>query len=80
MLLVYTVAMRVFNDPTGQEWHADVMDASYGTMLVLFWRLGSFDVFKSPLQAGNHLSAENEVAAFSEDELRSRLEAAEPWS
>lgn len=56
------------------------MDASYGNMLMLFWRLGSFDVYKSPLQAGNHLSAEHEVAAFSDDELRARLASAEPWA
>ena len=56
------------------------MDASYGSMLVLFWRLGSFEVFKSPLRAGNHLAAEHEVAAFSDAELRTRLANAEPWS
>lgn len=72
--------MRSFSDSNGQVWQADVMDASYGNMLMLFWRLGSFDVFKSRLQASNHLSAEHEVAAFSEEELRSRLETAEPWS
>ncbi|MGH8278905.1 MAG: hypothetical protein ACRETQ_05000 [Gammaproteobacteria bacterium] len=72
--------MRNFTDIHGQEWHADVLDASYGTMLVLFWRLGSFEVFKSPLRAGNHLSAENEVAAFSNEELCERLAQAEPWS
>ena len=72
--------MRSFSDNQGQEWQADVMDASYGNMLMLFWRLGSFDIYKSPLQAGNHLSAEHEVAAFSDDELRARLASAEPWA
>lgn len=56
------------------------MDASYGSMLMLFWRLGSFEVFKSSLRAGNHLAAEHEVAAFSDTELRTRLASAEPWS
>lgn len=72
--------MRSFNDSNGQEWQADVMDASYGNMLMLFWRLGSFDMFKTPLNAGNHLAAEHEVAAFSDDELRTRLASAEPWA
>lgn len=72
--------MRSFSDSNGQEWQADVMDASYGSMLMLFWRLGSFEVFKSPLRAGNHLAAEHEVAAFSDEELRARLAGAEPWS
>jgi hypothetical protein len=72
--------MRSFSDSHGQEWHADVMGASYGNMLVLFWRLGSFEVFKSPLRAGNHLAAEHEIAALSDEELRTRLTNAEPWS
>lgn len=72
--------MRSFNDSHGQEWHADILDASYGNTLMLFWRLGSFEMYKTPLSAGNHLSAEHEVAAFTDDELRQRLEAADPWS
>lgn len=72
--------MRSFSDSNGQEWQADVMVGSYGSTLMLFWRLGSFEVFKSPLRAGNHLAAEHEVAAFSDDELRARLASAELWS
>ena len=72
--------MRSFDDGSGQVWQADVMDASYGNMLMLFWRLGSFEVYKSPLRSGNHLAAEHEVAAFTDAELCARLETAEPWS
>lgn len=72
--------MRSFSDSSGQVWQADVMDASYGSMLMLFWRLGSFEVYKCPLLSGNHLAAEREVAALSETELCAKLKTAEPWS
>ncbi len=71
--------MRSFSDGTGRVWQADVIEASYGSMSMLFSRLGSFDVYQSPLAAGNRLSAEHEIAAFSEMELRTRLGEAELW-
>ena len=71
--------MRSFSDGTGRVWQADVIEASYGSMNMLFSRLGSFDVYQSPLAAGNRLSAEHEIAAFNEMELRARLGEAELW-
>ncbi|MHB8424842.1 MAG: hypothetical protein ACYDB9_06765 [Gammaproteobacteria bacterium] len=71
--------MRSFSDDTGRVWQADVVEASYGNMSMLFSRLGSFDVYQCPLAAGNRLSAEHEIAAFNEMELRARLGAAELW-
>ncbi len=72
--------MRSFTDSSGQAWQAALGHESHGTMVIIFSRLGSFDVFKSGLNAGNRLDAENEIAALSEQDLCTRLQTAEPWS
>ena len=72
--------MRSFSDNDGQVWQAALGHESHGSMVIIFSRLGSFDVFKNGLSANNRLDAENEIAALSETELCSRLKAAEPWS
>ncbi len=72
--------MRSFSDSHGQIWQAALGHESHGTLLIIFSRLGSFEVFKSGLDASNRLDAENEIAALSETELCNRLQSAAPWS
>jgi len=72
--------MRSFSDTTGHVWQAAVGHESHGSMVMLFSRLGSFEVLKSTLESSNRLDAENEIAGLSEAELCSRLRTAEPWS
>lgn len=71
--------MRSFTDARGRAWQAQVLDASYGAMQVLFSRLGSFEVFACALSAHARRAAEDELAAMDEEELRARLEGAQPW-
>ncbi|MGH8397941.1 MAG: hypothetical protein ACRETA_06820 [Gammaproteobacteria bacterium] len=72
--------MRSFNDSSGQVWQAALGHESHGTMVIIFSRLGSFEVFKSRLDANNRLDAENEITDLSEQDLCVRLQTAEPWS
>lgn len=72
--------MRSFSDGDGHTWQADVIEASYGSMIMLFSRLGSFELYQSALATDNRLLAESEIAALSEMELRTRLKEAEPWA
>ncbi|MGH8413805.1 MAG: hypothetical protein ACRESX_03650 [Gammaproteobacteria bacterium] len=72
--------MRSFSDSSGQLWQAALGHESHGSMVIIFSRLGSFDVFKSRLDANSRLDAENEIAALSEHDLCVRLQTAEPWS
>ncbi|MGA9853034.1 MAG: hypothetical protein WBR15_08900 [Gammaproteobacteria bacterium] len=72
--------MRNFSDISGQVWQAALGHESHGNMVIIFSRLGSFEVFKSGLDANNRLDAENEIAALSEKDLCTRLQTAKPWS
>lgn len=72
--------MRSFSDSHGCVWQAALGHASHGNMVIIFSRLGSFEVFKSGLEASSRLEAEDAIAALSVIELCSRLTAAEPWS
>jgi hypothetical protein len=72
--------MRSFSDNHGRVWQAALGHESHGSMVIIFSRLGSFEVFKSGLNSNNRLDAETEIAALSVIELCKRLQAAEPWS
>ncbi|MGA9854936.1 MAG: hypothetical protein WBR29_06650 [Gammaproteobacteria bacterium] len=72
--------MRSFSDSHGHVWQAALGHESHGSMVIIFSRLGSFEVFKSGLDSNNRLAAEDEIEALSIAELCSRLKAAEPWS
>ena len=73
-------SMRSFSDSDGRVWQAALGHESHGSMVIIFSRLGSFEVFKSGLDASSRLEAEDEIAALSITKLCNRLRAAEPWS
>lgn len=72
--------MRSFEDHAGRQWQVAVGKASYGSLMLLFSAQSGDDMRTSPLSASTHLDAEAELRALDDDELRSRLDDAEPWT
>ena len=73
--------MRTIEDDQGQTWDVAVGKESYGNMLLLFsQRVGSEIRKGEVLAASSHVDAAQELDAMSDDELRSMLNDAPPWS
>lgn len=72
--------MRSFADAEGKPWQAALLDASYGTVLLVFSRLGADTVRKIDLHAENLAAAQAMLEAMGEAELRANLARAEPWA
>ncbi|MGH8822678.1 MAG: hypothetical protein ACREWJ_15505 [Rhodoferax sp.] len=72
--------MRNFDDAQGNRWQATMLEASYGTALVIFSRMGSDEVLKNTLDAVNLIDAEKLLAELDEAGLRATLDGAVPWS
>lgn len=71
--------MRTFDDNQGNAWQAAVLDASYGTMVLVFSRAGDGMVRKGLMDAENVRLAEQQLAEMSESQLRGQLANSEPW-
>jgi hypothetical protein len=72
--------MRSFDDAQGNHWQAALLEASYGTVLVIFSRTGGDEVLKNELDATNLIEAEQLLAAMDEASVRATLAGAVPWS
>ncbi|MGY3038976.1 hypothetical protein ACVWWQ_000563 [Rhodanobacter sp. TND4EL1] len=71
--------MRSFDDPQGGPWQAAVLDASYGSMLLVFSHAGDGRVFKTTMAAENVRLAEQQLAEMDESQLRELLVQSVPW-
>lgn len=71
--------MRSFDDAQGRQWDAALLDASYGNILLIFSARQGQDIRQQLLSAEHQAEAEQQLAALTDDELRSRLEEAQPW-
>ena len=72
--------MRNFDDAQGHRWQATMLQASYGTVLVIFSRMDSDEVLKNTLDAVNLFDAEKLLADMDEAGLRAALAGAVPWN
>jgi hypothetical protein len=71
--------MRSFDDTQGSQWQAAVLDASYGSMLLVFSSAGDSLVRKLAMSAENMRVAEQQLVDMDDSQLRSLLEASVPW-
>lgn len=71
--------MRCFDDAQGRQWDAALLDASYGNILLIFSARQGQDIRQQLLGAENQAQADAQLAAFSDDELRTQLDLAQPW-
>lgn len=71
--------MRSIRDGQGRHWDVAVSQESYGTVAVYFAVRAGSEVRRDVLEAQNAINGEQELAALSDDELRARLDAAEPF-
>jgi hypothetical protein len=71
--------MRRFPDPDGQLWEATVGRESWGTFVILFTGPADAGVRKAILGAESMLHAQQELDSLTEQELRERLAASQPW-
>ncbi|WP_322996852.1 hypothetical protein [Castellaniella sp.] len=71
--------MRSFNDASGQQWDAALLDASYGNILLIFSARRGQDNRQLLLAAENQAQAEAQLAAYSDDELCAQLNQAQAW-
>ncbi len=72
--------MRSFDDAQGNHWQAALLEASYGTVLVVFSRDGGDEVLKNELDATHLMEAEQWLSEMDETGLRATLAGAVPWS
>lgn len=70
--------MRSFEDDQNQAWQVAVLDASYGSVVLVFSGLGSAKLLKGELYAADVAEAREMLAAMDEAELRARLTEAVP--
>lgn len=71
--------MRSFDDAQGNHWQAALMDASYGSTVVVFSCAGSGVLRKAVLDAENMRLAEEQLAGLDDSQLRDLLGQSEPW-
>lgn len=71
--------MRSFDDTRGGQWQAAVLDASYGSMLLVFSHTGDGMVRQTTMAAENMRLAEQQLADMDESQLREQLAESVPW-
>lgn len=73
--------MRTFDDANGGHWQVALMEASYGTVVLIFGRIGGDQVLQRPLdtEVVNLAEAQELVAKLDEADLRAFLAQAAPW-
>jgi hypothetical protein len=74
----YGDIMRTIQDENGHIWDVAVAAASYGMHYLVFAVRGERDIRQVPMIASTLFDAERELAALTEEELRTRLANAEP--
>jgi len=71
--------MRSFDDEHGGHWQAALLEASFGSILLIFSRIGGEGVVHRTLDTANYREAEQWLAGADDVALRTLLEKAEPW-
>ncbi len=71
--------MRSFDDDQGQHWQAALLEASFGSVMLIFSRIGGGGVLHAPLDTANFSEAEQWLAGADEGALKDWLTKAEPW-
>lgn len=71
--------MRTFTAPNGQRWHAALLEASYGQVLLIF-SPEQGDGLRQHTMAAEHLAeATEQLAAMDDAALAALLAQAAPW-
>lgn len=70
--------MRTITGKDGRTWDVAVQQASYGAHYLMFAARGSDEIRQALMAAATHIDAERELAAFSDDDLKTRLTELEP--
>jgi hypothetical protein len=71
--------VRSFTDAAGARWEVFLGKASWGTLILLFSRIGGGETRASILHAETTFAANAELDAMSDDDLRVRLRDSQPW-
>lgn len=71
--------MRIFQDEQGRTWDVTLGRESWGTLVLLFALREGSEVRKTVLASETALDAQGELDALTEEELRARLAASQPW-
>lgn len=71
--------MRSFDDDRGGHWQAALLEGSYGSILVVFSRIGGDEIFQSSLGSANIAEAEQWLGGIDDSCLKGTLADAEPW-
>jgi hypothetical protein len=72
--------MRTLSDPQGNVWQAALLDASYGSITLLFSPLRGNDIRQYEMPADTMAEAEAQFAGLSEAELAALWATARPWN
>lgn len=71
--------MRSFEDERGGRWQAALLEGSYGSILVIFSRLGGDEILQSNLDSANIFEAEQWLSGIDDAGLKSALADAASW-
>jgi hypothetical protein len=71
--------MRRFSTRDGEAWDAVLGHESWGTFVVLFTPVRGGTVRKAVLSAETAMSAEAELDALADEDLRELLTSSSPW-
>lgn len=71
--------MRTFDDPQGRPWQAALLEASYGSIALVFSPLHGDGLRSLSMPAQTLTEAEAALAALEVADLRGLLERARPW-
>ena len=71
--------MRSFQDQVGGTWQVALLDASYGTILLVFSPLGGAELRQLPSPAQNLAEAMDALNGMDDEALRRALDDASPW-
>jgi hypothetical protein len=72
--------MRTLTDSQGNVWQAALLEASYGSVALLFSPLRGSDIRSWEMPADTLAEAEQLFAGMADDALRTALSEAQPWS
>lgn len=75
----YTGGMRTFDDERGQRWQVALLDASYGSIMLVFSPLRGGELRRCMLQVETMAAGMAEFAALDDAGLCLLLSQADPW-
>ena len=71
--------MRSFDDASGNRWEAALLEASYGSIVLVFSLLHGDDIRQQLMPAEHMAEAEAQLASFHDEDLRALLSQSQPW-